>query len=278
MKQLFDSSSYSCSRLVTRAYSTSFSKAITLLAPSVRPAIYAIYGFVRYADEIVDTFDAYNQEELLLEFEENYEKALRRRISMNPILNAFQEVVHQYGLYDLVHSFMESMKMDLHKTEYNSTKEYADYIYGSADVVGLMCLKVFVKGDEKRYEELKPSAMRLGSAFQKVNFLRDYKDDVEGLGRSYFPNLKNAFLDNTTKQEIIRDIEADFNEAYKGVVRLPLEGRLGVYLAYRYYKRLLQELKAADSKRIRSERIRINNFLKLEILVESYLRYKLNAI
>ncbi|WP_430812023.1 MULTISPECIES: phytoene/squalene synthase family protein [unclassified Carboxylicivirga] len=278
MKHLFDSSSYSCSRLVTRAYSTSFSKAITLLAPPVRPAIYAIYGFVRYADEIVDTFDGFNQRELLLEFEENYEKALKRRISMNPILNAFQEVVHRYCLYELVESFMKSMKMDLYKTEYNTAKEYADYIYGSADVVGLMCLKVFVKGDEKRYEELRPAAMRLGSAFQKVNFLRDYKDDMQGLGRSYFPNLKNHYLDNDTKQEIIKDIEADFEAAYKGVVRLPMEGRLGVYLAYRYYKRLLQELKAADSKRIRQERIRINNFLKLEILVESYLRYKLNAI
>ncbi len=278
MKQLFDSSSYSCSRLVTRTYSTSFSKAITLLAPSVRPGIYAIYGFVRCADEIVDTFDAYNQEELLLEFEENYKKALKRRISMNPILNAFQEVVHQYKLYDLVTSFMDSMKMDLYKTEYNSVKEYADYIYGSADVVGLMCLKVFVNGDEDHFNELKPYAMRLGSAFQKVNFLRDYKDDVEGLGRSYFPNLKDSHLDNETKQEIIKDIEEDFAEAYKGVIKLPLEGRLGVYLAYRYYKRLLQELKVADSARIRKERIRINSFLKLEILVESYLRYKLNAI
>ncbi|MBK3517545.1 phytoene/squalene synthase family protein [Carboxylicivirga marina] len=278
MKQLFDSSSYNCSRLVTRAYSTSFSKAITLLAPSIRPAIYAIYGYVRYADEIVDTFDGYNQSELLLEFEENYEKALKRRISMNPILNAFQEVVHQYRLYDLVHSFMDSMKMDLYKSEYTTAEEYADYIYGSADVVGLMCLKVFVKGDEKHYEELRPSAMRLGSAFQKVNFLRDYKDDVEGLGRSYFPNLKNTYLDNDTKREIIKDIEADFAEAYKGVVQLPMEARLGVYLAYRYYKRLLQELKVADSKRIRKERIRINNLLKLEILVESYLRYKINAI
>ncbi|WP_439182887.1 phytoene/squalene synthase family protein [Carboxylicivirga taeanensis] len=278
MKHLFDSSSYSCSRLVTRAYSTSFSKAITLLAPSVRPAIYAIYGFVRYADEIVDTFDGYNQEELLMEFEENYEKALRRKISMNPILNAFQEIVHQYRLYDLVHDFLASMKMDLHKTEYNTVEEYKDYIYGSADVVGLMCLKVFVKGDEERFEELRPYAMRLGSAFQKVNFLRDYKDDASGLGRSYFPNLINGQLDNEAKQEIIKDIEADFEAAYKGVIQLPLEGRLGVYLAYRYYKRLLQELKAADSKRIREERIRINNFLKLEILVESYLRYKLNAI
>jgi len=278
MKQLFDTSSYSCSRLVTKTYSTSFSKAITLLAPSVRPAIYAIYGYVRYADEIVDTFQSYNQEELLTEFEQNYRKALDRRISMNPILNAFQEVVHQYKLYDLVESFMESMKMDLYKTDYSSLEEYTEYIYGSADVVGLMCLKVFVKGDESRYKELEPYAMRLGSAFQKVNFLRDLKDDTEGLGRSYFPNLKNYNLDNKTKKVIIKDIEADFAEAYKGIIRLPMEGRLGVYLAYRYYMRLLRELKLADSKTILKERIRVNNFLKLEILLKSYVRYKLNIL
>ncbi len=276
MKQLFDTSSYSCSRLVTKTYSTSFSKAITLLAPSVRPAIYAIYGFVRCADEIVDSFQSYNQEELLLEFEQNYEKALNRRISMNPILNAFQEVVHQYNLYDLVDSFMASMKMDLYKTEYKTAKEYAQYIYGSADVVGLMCLKVFVNGDEEKYNHLEPFAMRLGSAFQKVNFLRDLKDDTQSLGRSYFPNLKSNHLDNITKREIIKDIEYDFAEAYKGIVQLPIEGRLGVYLAYRYYMRLLRELKIADSKKILNERIRVNNFLKLEILFKSYVRYKLN--
>ncbi|MCU4175886.1 phytoene/squalene synthase family protein [Carboxylicivirga sp. N1Y90] len=278
MKQLFDTSSYSCSRLVTKTYSTSFSKAITLLAPSVRPAIYAIYGFVRCADEIVDSFQSYNQEELLDEFERNYEKALERRISMNPILNSFQEVVHKYKLYELVKSFMNSMRMDLYKAEYTTAKEYAQYIYGSADVVGLMCLKVFVNGDDAKYDKLEPFAMRLGSAFQKVNFLRDLKDDTQELGRSYFPNLKSTHLDNRTKQEIIKDIEADFAEAYKGIIRLPLEGRLGVYLAYRYYMRLLRELKQADSKKILSQRIRINNFLKMEILLKSYLRYKFNIL
>ncbi|MBS2096917.1 phytoene/squalene synthase family protein [Carboxylicivirga linearis] len=278
MKQLFDTSSYSCSRLVTKTYSTSFSKAITLLAPSVRPAIYAIYGFVRYADEIVDSFHSYNQEELLKEFEQNYYKALERKISLNPILNAFQEIVHSYKLYDLVDSFMHSMKMDLHKNSYQSVEEYKDYIYGSADVVGLMCLKVFVRGNEKRYTELEPYARRLGSAFQKVNFLRDFKDDTETLGRSYFPNLQSYNLDDSVKREIIKDIEDDFAEAYKGIVKLPIEGRLGVYLAYRYYMRLLRELKLADSKKILKERIRVNNFLKLEILLKSYVRYKLNIL
>ncbi|MCU4163142.1 phytoene/squalene synthase family protein [Carboxylicivirga caseinilyticus] len=278
MKQLFDKSSYSCSRLVTKTYSTSFSKAITLLAPSVRPAIYAIYGFVRYADEIVDTFDSYNQDELFNEFEENYQKALDRKISMNPILNAFQEIVHQYKLYNLVDDFMRSMRMDLYKTNYKTVEEYAEYIYGSADVVGLMCLKVFVKGDEKRYAELEPFARRLGSAFQKVNFLRDLKDDTLNLGRSYFPNLQNYTLNENTKQDIIKDIESDFKEAYKGIVRLPMEGRLGVYLAYRYYMRLLRELKVTDSKKIMKERVRVNNFLKMEILLKAYVRYKLNIL
>lgn len=278
MKQLFDSSSYSCSRLVTKTYSTSFSKAITLLAPSVRPAIYAIYGFVRYADEIVDTFHSFDQEELLIEFEANYQKALLRKISMNPILNAFQEIVHQYRLYELVDSFMKSMKMDLYKTEYRTVHDYAQYIYGSADVVGLMCLRVFVKADEIKYKELEPYAMKLGSAFQKVNFLRDLKEDTEDLGRSYFPNIKDYRFDNNSKFQIIKDIEADFAEAYKGIIKLPIEGRLGVYLAYRYYMRLLRELKLADSKRILKERIRVNNFLKLEILLKSYVRCKLNIL
>nr|WP_319400264.1 phytoene/squalene synthase family protein [uncultured Carboxylicivirga sp.] len=278
MKHLFDISSYSCSRLVTKTYSTSFSKAINLLAPSVRPAIYAIYGFVRYADEIVDSFDSYDQEELFDEFEQNYHKALNRRISMNPILNAFQKIVHKYKLYDLVDSFMHSMKMDLYKTNYRSMEEYTEYIYGSADVVGLMCLKVFVKGDDKRYSELEPYARRLGSAFQKVNFLRDLKDDTQSLGRSYFPNLQTYTLDNNSKKDIVKDIESDFAEAYKGIVKLPIEGRLGVYLAYRYYLRLLRELKQADSKKIMNERVRVNNFLKLEILLKSYVRYKLNIL
>lgn len=278
MKQLFDSSSYRCSSLITKTYSTSFSKGVSLLAPSIRPAIHAIYGFVRYADEIVDTFHDYNQEELLNEFQADYEKALERRISLNPIINAFQEVVHQYQLQKLVDAFMHSMRMDLYKSDYTTVQDYQEYIYGSADVVGLMCLRVFVKGDDAEYERLKPYAMRLGSAFQKVNFLRDFKADVEQLGRSYFPNLQSSSLNEPTKKEIIKDIEADFAEAYKGIVQLPLECRLGVYLAYRYYLRLLKELKLADSWKIMNERIRVNNFFKMEILLKAYLRYKLNII
>ncbi len=278
MKQLFDTSSYRCSTLITKTYSTSFSKGVALLAPSIRPAIYAIYGFVRYADEIVDTFQDFNQSELLAEFEADYQKALDRKISLNPIINAFQEVVHRYQLQPLVVDFLASMKMDLFKSEYTTLQEYQQYIYGSADVVGLMCLRVFVNGNEKEYERLKPFAMRLGSAFQKVNFLRDFKDDMEGLGRSYFPNLSHTSLNESTKREIIKDIEADFTEAYKGIVQLPMECRLGVYLAYRYYLRLLKELKLADSYKIMNQRIRVSTFFKMELLLKSYLRYKLNII
>lgn len=278
MKQLFDTSSYRCSSLITKTYSTSFSKGVSLLAPSIRPAIHAIYGFVRYADEIVDSFQEYNREELLTEFEADYQKALARKISLNPIINAFQEVVHKYQLQPLVEDFLASMRMDLFKVDYNTLHEYQQYIYGSADVVGLMCLRVFVQGDDHEYERLKPYAMRLGSAFQKVNFLRDFKADVEELGRSYFPNMEHSTLNENTKKEIIKDIEADFAEAYKGIVQLPMECRLGVYLAYRYYLRLLKELKLADSLKIMQQRIRVSNFFKMEILLKSYLRYKLNII
>ncbi len=278
MKELFDRSSYQCSKLVTKTYSTSFSAGIRLLAPTIRPAIYAIYGFVRYADEIVDTFDEFNQEELFDEFQKEYQKALGRKISLNPILNCFQEIVHKYKLYELVDAFMESMKMDLSKSEYTSQEEYNKYIYGSADVVGLMCLSVFVNGDKQRYNELKGYAMRLGSAFQKVNFLRDLKDDFETRGRSYFPNVDNFAFNNHSKKEIIADIEKDFHEAFKGIVQLPVEGRLGVYVAYRYYKSLFRKLKTKDSKQILNGRIRISNPFKLAILFHSYMRYKLNLL
>lgn len=278
MKELFDSSSLDCSKLVTKTYSTSFSLGIKLLAPSIRPAIYAIYGFVRYADEIVDTFEEYNQAELFAEFENEYAKSLDRKISLNPILNSFQKVVHQYKLYNLVDAFLRSMKMDLSKSEYKTEKEYKEYIYGSADVVGLMCLKVFVDGDHKKYEHLKDHAMHLGSAFQKVNFLRDLKNDYENLGRSYFPNVDNYSFNNESKKEIIVDIENDYKEAFKGIVQLPVEGRLGVYVAYRYYKSLFNKLKRKDSKQILKERIRISNPLKLVILFNSYVRHKLNML
>lgn len=277
MKALFDESSLKCSKIVTITYSTSFSLGIRLFAPSIRSNIYAIYGFVRYADEIVDSFEDYKQDELFHEFVDEYNKSLKRKISLNPIINSFQEVVHKYNLYTYAIDFLKRMESDLHVTDYKTQEDYENYIYGSADVVGLMCLRVFVNNDEDKFNTLKQSAKYLGSAFQKVNFLRDIKDDMEHLGRSYFPNLKDNTLNESTKKEIIADIEKDFQEAYKGVVQLPMESRLGVYIAYRYYLKLLKKLKQTDSKKILRGRIRISNPIKFYILTKSLIRYKLNA-
>jgi phytoene synthase len=278
MKETFDSSSYKISKLVTNTYSTSFSLGINLLGKKVRPQIYAIYGFVRYADEIVDTFHEYDQKVLIEEFVEDYHKALERKISLNPILNSFQEVVNQYGLHDLVDSFIYSMMLDLEKEEYKTEEEYKKYIYGSADVVGLMCLKIFVDGDNPRYEAMKDEAMKLGSAFQKVNFLRDLKDDFERLGRSYFPNVTEYDFTENTKLEIIADIEDDFKEALQGILKLPIEGRLGVYVAYKYYLGLLKKIKRKSSETILQERIRISNPKKIFILAKSYVRHRINML
>lgn len=278
MKKLFDTTSLACSKLVTRSYSTSFSLGIRLLHPSIQPAIYAIYGFVRYADEIVDTFHDYDKDELFAEFVTEYRKSLVRKISMNPILNAFQSIVNEYGLHELVDSFLNSMEMDLQKQNYSTQEEYKQYIYGSADVVGLMCLKVFVKGNQTQYETLKPYAMRLGSAFQKVNFLRDIKADYEQLNRSYFPNLATNELNENNKQHIITDISNDFSYALKGILLLPREAKFGVYIAYRYYLKLLKKLRTKPAKKILQERTRISDWLKFMILIKSYLRFKVNVL
>jgi len=279
MKALYDSSSLQISKVITQTYSTSFSLACRLLSPKIRPSIYAIYGFVRYADEIVDSFEGYDQETLLNEFENEYYQAQKRRISMNPILNSFQKVVEDNNIDEhLIASFLTSMRMDLNKKNYTTYDEFKTYIYGSADVVGLMCLKVFVKGDSQKYEELKPTAMRLGSAFQKVNFLRDLKDDSERLERSYFPNINLHNLTPEDKLKIIQEIEEDFNEAYKGIVKLPIEAKLGVYTAYRYYKKLLYKLKKTEASQIQKKRIRVSNSSKLVILGKSYIRYQFNML
>ena len=277
MKALFDKSSLKCSKIVTNTYSTSFSLGIKLFAPSIRPAIYAIYGFVRYADEIVDSFESYNQVALFKDFVIDYHNSLERKISLNPIINSFQEVARKYKLETYAEDFLKRMESDLYVTDYTTTEAYENYIYGSADVVGLMCLRVFVNNDEEKFNELKLAAKHLGSAFQKVNFLRDFKDDTEKLGRSYFPNLSNNTLNNISKEEIIEDIEKDLQIAYQGIIQLPMESKLGVYIAYRYYLKLLKKLKKADSKKIATERIRISNGLKLFILTKSYIRYKLHA-
>ncbi|MBR9859839.1 phytoene/squalene synthase family protein [bacterium] len=279
MKQLFDQLSYQFSKDVTHAYSTSFSMAVGMLAPAIRPAIHSIYGFVRFADEIVDTFHEYDKKSLITRFEEDVELAIIHKISLNPVLNSFQETVHKYGIeMHLIDSFMKSMKMDLHKEKYKTEAEYNEYIYGSADVVGLMCLKVFVNGDNAEYERLKAPAMRLGSAFQKVNFLRDIKDDIELLNRSYFPNVDFNNLNNEVKDQIIAEIEADFASAYEGIIALPPQARFGVYTAYIYYKQLLNKLKKTPSTKILDTRIRVPNSVKLGLMAKSYVSTKLNLL
>lgn len=280
MKELFDQTSHNCSKLVTKSYSTSFSLAVNMLSPSIRTDIYNIYGFVRFADEIVDTFHNFDKETLMANFERDYYLAKEQGISLNPILNSFQQTVNKYNISDdLVQAFLKSMKADLHKTEYQTKAEYDEYIYGSADVVGLMCLKVFVNGDQQKYDELKDAAMRLGSAFQKVNFLRDLKADFEQLNRSYFPNVDLGQLDAASKQIIIDEIEADFDYAYnQGILKLPVEAKFGVYMAYRYYRRLLKKLKSVPSEKIMDTRIRISDPMKINLLARSYVKYKLNII
>ncbi|CAM1368201.1 Phytoene synthase [Tenacibaculum litopenaei] len=280
MKELFDQVSFQCSKLVTKKYSTSFSLATRMLAPEIRVAIYNIYGFVRFADEIVDSFHDYDKEALMEQFEKNYYLGKHQGISLNPILNAFIDTVEKYNIDDsMIQAFLKSMKADLYKTDYTTQEEYKEYIYGSADVVGLMCLKVFVNGNQAKFEELKGAAMRLGSAFQKVNFLRDLKEDVEQLNRSYFPNVNLRALDNRSKALIIKEIEEDFDYAYHhGVLKLPVEAKFGVYIAYRYYKRLLKKLNSVPSEEIMDTRIRISNGLKISLLMRGYARYKLNLL
>lgn len=279
MKKLFDEVSFKCSVLVTKSYSTSFSMAVYMLAPSIRDAIYSIYGFVRFADEIVDSFHGFDKENLINDFENEYYKAQKFGISLNPILNSFQQTVDKYNIDDdLIQSFLKSMKMDLVKSNYNHKQEYEEYIYGSADVVGLMCLKVFVNGNDQKYNELKFEAMRLGSAFQKVNFLRDLKDDNLVLNRNYFPGVNLNSFDENAKTRIIKEIEEDFQIAFQGIKKLPLEAKFGVYTAYVYYKKLLNKLEKTPSHKIGTERIRVSNYGKARLFANSFVTYKLNLL
>jgi phytoene/squalene synthetase len=279
MKALFDQVSEQCSKTVTKTYSTSFSLATKMLSNSIRQDIYNVYGFVRFADEIVDSFHNYNKEDLFNKFEYDLELALDHRISLNPILNAFQYTFHKYAIDKaLVDAFMNSMRMDLHKTKYLTQEEYKAYIYGSADVVGLMCLRVFVKGDDATYCNLMQTAMALGSAFQKVNFLRDLKADHDELNRTYFPNTDLNKLTEVSKQDIINDIEADFSEGLKGIKKLPMEAKFGVFMAYRYYRQLLKKLKRTPALEIKNTRIRVPNYKKLELLTRSYVKFQLNLM
>jgi phytoene/squalene synthetase len=250
-----------------------------MLSKSIRQDIYNIYGFVRFADEIVDSFHDFDKKILFEKFEADLEHALNNKISLNPILNAFQHTFHNYNLdKSLVNSFMNSMRLDLHKSTYLTEKEYKAYIYGSADVVGLMCLKVFVKGDADKYNELKDTAMSLGSAFQKVNFLRDLKADHDDLNRTYFPNTDLTNLNEESKQYIIDDIENDFAKGLEGIKKLPMEAKFGVFMAYRYYRQLLKKLKHTPALDIKSSRIRVPNYKKIELLTRSYVKFQLNLL
>lgn len=279
MKQLFDDVSFKCSQLVTKSYSTSFSTAVYMLSPSIRDAIYSVYGFVRFADEIVDSFHGFEKETLINDFETEYYKAFHTGISLNPILNAFQITVKKYNISDdLIQAFLKSMKLDLIKSDYQSQEEYKEYIYGSADVVGLMCLKVFVNGNNQKYNQLKDEAMRLGSAFQKVNFLRDLKDDNLVLNRSYFPGVDLNSFDEKAKKMIISEIEEDFRIAYQGIIQLPIEAKFGVYTAFIYYKKLLKKLKNTPCHEIGSTRIRVSNYTKAGLLAQSFVTYKLKMV
>lgn len=278
MKLLFDQISEKTSRMITHHYSTSFSLGIRLLAPSLRAPVYGIYGFVRLADEIVDSFHDYNRHELFERFCADTWKAIEDKISLNPVLNTYQRIVHQYGIdRELTQTFLNSMEMDLSDRTYNQDL-YEQYILGSAEVVGLMCLRVFVNGDDAQYELLKPYAMKLGSAFQKVNFLRDYQADSSELGRHYFPQLANGIMDEQTKREVEADIMKDFAIAFEGIRMLPKQARLGVYIAYIYYTKLLRRIMSMPAERIMKERVRVSDQHKLALLFGSYFRHSFNLL
>ncbi len=278
MKALFDEVSVKCSKITTTSYSTSFSLGIKLLDKQFRDPIYAVYGFVRFADEIVDTFHDYNKGYLLNKFRLDTYEAIEQKISLNPILNSFQEVVHKYNIdMHLINTFLDSMAMDLNKQSYNQAS-YEKYILGSAEVVGLMCLKVFTNGDQDLYEELEYYAMKLGSAFQKINFLRDLKADYQIMGRTYFPGINFEQFNESEKVKIERDIEADFSMGFEGIKQLPKNSRFGVYLAYVYYYALFKKIKNTPAHRIMNERIRVPDNQKYSILFRSYLKHSLNLL
>ena len=275
MKLLYDQLSYSISETTTKKYSTSFSLGIATLAKELRAPIYAIYGFVRLADEIVDSFHGYNKVELMAKMRQDTIDAIQQGISINPILQSFQDTYNKYQIpWELVDTFLKSMEMDLEDIDYDS-ETYKQYILGSAEVVGLMCLKVFVSGDEKEYERLKPHAMMLGSAFQKINFLRDLKDDYQLLGRTYFPNVDMSNFNAETKKALELEVEAEFVASLEGIKMLPNSSRMGVYLAYTYYRSLLNKIKRTSACAIVNQRVRIPNSKKVSLMMGSYFRVKM---
>lgn len=278
MMQLFHDVSMQCSKITTQKYSTSFCSAIRLLHKDIQTPIYNIYGFVRFADEIVDTFHNYNKAELLEEFKKETYNAIGRKISLNPILQSFQLSVNEYKIdTHLIDAFFKSMEYDLKKKGYDD-EDYKDYIYGSAEVVGLMCLSIFCEKDYHQYEKLKPFAKSLGAAFQKVNFLRDVKADFQQLERTYFPDVDFRNFTDETKKNIEKEIMADFANAYKGIIELPLKARFGVYVAYKYYLSLFKKIKRAQPAKIMERRIRIPNYSKAFIVVRAGLKNQLHLI
>lgn len=278
MEETYNNVSVKTSKIITNAYSTSFSLGIKALHEDLHDPIYSVYGFVRLADEIVDSFHTHNQVALIHEFEEDTFKSINQGFSLNPVLNSFQSVVNKFNIdHELIRTFLISMKMDLDKKSYKK-EDYDSYIFGSAEAVGLMCLTVFCEGDLKEYESLKYSARQLGSAFQKINFLRDFKVDFLELGRVYFPNLDVDNFCDDTKATIEKEIEFEFNEGLKGIKKLPIKARFGVYLAYVYYYQLFRKIKQLPADEILNNRIRISNFNKYFLLVKSIVKYKLGLV
>ena len=278
MIQLFHTVSEKCSKLATEQYSTSFSSAIKLLHKKLQAPVFNIYAFVRFADEIVDTFHQHNKKELLEDFKKETYSAIERGISLNPILHSFQLTVNKYNINkNLIEAFFVSMELDLTKSQYD-VLEYKNYIYGSAEVVGLMCLYIFCEGDNATFELLKPYAQSLGSAFQKVNFLMDVKSDYQSLNRTYFPQVDFANFTLAMKKEIEKEIQADFENAYKGIVQLPVKARFGVYVAYKYYLSLFEKIKRMHPARILVNRIRIPNYFKILILAKAGIKTQLNLL
>ena len=273
MKAIFDKVSNDCSEITTKSYSTSFSLGIKILNKKLHNPIYGIYGFVRFADEIVDSFHNYNKKELFNKYKSDTYLGIQNKISLNPIINSFQEVVNKYKIdHELIESFLDSMEMDLEEQQYDENK-YKKYILGSAEVVGLMCLTIFVNGDKNQYKKLKPYAMKLGSAFQKINFLRDVNDDYNELGRTYFPEVNISNFNDKDKLKIENEIEKEFSEGLKGIKMLPNSSKGGVYLAYKYYYNLFKKIKKIPANKILEKRTRISNARKFIILISSMLRY-----
>ncbi len=276
--QLYDQTTFECSRLITQRYSTSFTLGIKTLDKEFHLPIYAIYGFVRYADEIVDTFHEFDKKSLLERFKADTYRAIEEQISLNPVLHSFQTVVNTYKIeHELIDAFLYSMEMDLSETAYTQ-QGYEKYIYGSAEVVGLMCLRVFCQGDQAKYQSLRESARRLGAAFQKVNFLRDLKSDYQERGRIYFPGVDFQHFTHQSKDTIEADIQADFDAAYEGIKRLPQGAKWGVYLAYVYYKTLFKKIRQLPASRIMQERIRVPDPQKLALWIRTYCQHKLNYL